>query len=383
MKFRRSISAAAMGAALLAPLLAGVCALPAWAQDGPEPQSGDSVARPKNKQSEPAPEEKKIPSEFKRKPDEVSPDTPTFSTQATTVSVDVSVLDDKGHFIPKIPQGNFRVSEDGVPQQITSFSLGEAPISICMVIEFDGRFQQFYTQGWYETLAASYQFLQTLKPDDNVAVAEYDMHTTILSDFSPDKHQAEQALNQLRIPGFSESNVFDALVEIADRMSNIEGRKAILLLGTGLDTFSKLTFGKARIALQEAGVPIYTISTLQAVRIYAEANGMLGSMGEMDFLQADNEMRTFSKETGGMSFFPRFIPEYPGIFRQLEESLRSQYTLTYHPTNVARDGKYRRIKVELVNPENNQPLRIVNEKGKPIKYQIIAKSGYKAPRPVD
>jgi hypothetical protein len=57
--------------------------------------------------------------------------------------------------------------------------------------------------------------------------------------------------------------------------------------------------------------------------------------------------------------------------------------LAYHPTNTARDGKFRRIKVELVNPATNEPLRITNEKGKAIKYQIVAKAGYKAPKPVD
>jgi VWFA-related protein len=187
----------------------------------------------------------------------------------------------------------------------------------------------------------------------------------------------------LRIPGFRESNVFDALTEIADRMSGIEGRKAILLIGSGLDTFSKLTFDKARRMLQEAGVPIYTISTLQTIRIAMESRGAMGPIREMDFLQADNEMRTFAKESGGMSFFPRFVAEYPSIYRQLEESLRNQYSLSYHPTNVARDGKFRRIKVELVNPATNEPLRITNEKGKPIKYQVIAKAGYKAPREVE
>ena len=169
---------------------------------------------------------------------------------------------------------------------------------------------------------------------------------------------------------------------MADRMQRIDGRKAILLLGTGLDTFSKLTFDKARKSLQESGVPIYTISTLQAARIMAESRGMSPS-ANMDFLQADNEMRTFSKETGGMSFFPRFVGEYPSVFRQIENSLRSQYTLSYHPTNVAKDGKFRRIKVELVNPETSEPLRLVNDKGKPIKYQIVAKAGYKAPTEVD
>jgi Ca-activated chloride channel homolog len=355
---------------------------PMEAQEGPQSSSGDSVAKPK-KPAEAAPaDQPEIPSEFKR-PKNVPPaDSPTFEANATTVSVDVAVMDDHNHFIPKIPQGAFRVVEDGVPQQISRFGQSEAPMTICMLIEFSGRFQAFWSWGWEETLQASYGFLSTLKEDDNVAVVAYDLRPTILSDFSPDKRRAEEAMSRLRIPGFSESNVFDALTDMADRMSGIEGRKAILLLGTGLDTFSKLTFDKTRKLLQEAGVPIYTISILQIARLMAESRGMSGP-AEMDFLQADNEMRTFSKESGGLSFFPRFTAEYPGVFRQIEQALRDQYMLSYHPTNIAKDGKFRRIKVELVNPATNEPLRITNEKGKAIKYQIIAKAGYKAPRAVD
>ena len=144
-------------------------------------------------------------------------------------------------------------------------------------------------------------------------------------------------MSRLRIPGFSESNVFDALTDMADRMSGIEGRKAILLLGTGLDTFSKITFDTARKSLQESGVPIYTISILQIARMALEGRGGMGAqIQNMDFLQADNEMRTFSKESGGLSFFPRFVGEYPQMFNQIERALRDQYSFAYHPTNVAK-----------------------------------------------
>ncbi len=372
-----------VGAAILAFVLMSFIPSPAAAQESPQSQSSEPVAKPKKQPTDttPAPEQAPIPSEFK-KSKTPAPDTPTFRANATTVNVDVSVLDDHNHFIPKIPREDFRVLEDGVPQQVSQFGLGDAPITICMLIEFSGRFQQFWSQGWYETLQASYGFLSTLKPDDNVAVVAYDLRPTILSDFSPDKRKAEEAMGRLRIPGFSESNVFDALTDMADRMSAIEGRKAILLIGTGLDTFSKITFDTARKSLQESGVPIYTVSVLQIARILAEGNGM-GPMQEMTFLQADNEMRTFSKETGGLSFFPRFVAEYPDVFRQIEFALRNQYSLSYHPTNTTKDGKFRRIKVELVNPASNEPLRVTNEKGKPIKYQIVAKAGYKAPREVE
>lgn len=354
------------------------------AQEGPQPQTTDSVAKPKKPaDAPPSPDEQPIPSEYK-KPKDVPKDTPTFRANATTVSVDVAVLNNHNQFIPDIPRDSFRVLEDGVPQQITQFGHGEAPMTICMIIEFSGRFQAFWTYGWYETLQASYGFLETLKQDDNVAVVSYDMQLHFLSDFSPDKRKAEQALSMLRIPGFSESNVFDALTDVADRMSNIEGRKAILLIGSGIDTFSKITFDQARKSLQESGVPIYTISTLQIARIMMEGRpGMGAQVMDMTFLQADNEMKTFSKESGGLSFFPRFIAEYPGVFRQIEDALRNEYSLAYHPTNAARDGKFRRIKVELINPGTSEPLKLTDPKGKVVKYQVIAKAGYKAPREVE
>jgi hypothetical protein len=94
-------------------------------------------------------------------------------------------------------------------------------------------------------------------------------------------------------------------------------------------------------------------------------------------------MRTFAKETGGQSFFPRFYGEFPNIFHSISDALRNEYALAYTPTNQAKDGAYRHIKVELVNPATNEPLAIKNEKGKPIKYQIVAKAGYNAPRAVE
>src|SRR5271154_3580285 len=113
------------------------------------------------------------------------------------------------------------------------------------------------------------------------------MRPEILSDFSTDRMKTQEAMQRLRIAGFSEANLYDALVDTADRMSNIEGRKAIVLIASGRDTFSKLTFDKARKGIQVAGVPIYAISILQAFRAMADA--YMGSNARMDFLQADNQ----------------------------------------------------------------------------------------------
>jgi len=355
------------------------------AQDeGPNKDVGETVTKPRSKDGDNTGDLPKIPSKLsdKNKAD-VADDSTAFKVETNVVNVDVAVLDNQGHFIPNIPKGNFRVLEDNVPQQISNFSMGEAPLTVCMVIEFSNRFQQFWSEPWYQTLTAAYGFLQTLKPDDYVAVIAYDMRSEILSDFSTDRRKTYEAMQRLRIPGFSESNLYDALADTEDRMSGIEGRKAIILIASGIDTFSKLTFDKARRAIQDGGVPIYAIGLMQALREMLDAYGYMGSIQRMDFLQADNQMKTFAKETGGMSFFPMFYGEFPSIFQAISQSLRNQYSIAYSPTNAARDGKFRKIKVELVNPANNEPLRVTDEKGKPIKYQIIAKAGYTAPHEVE
>jgi VWFA-related protein len=354
-------------------------------EQGPTRDPNATVARPRKKDAPPGeePDQPKIPSRLSKKDKPESEGLATFSSNVDMVSVDVAVLDNKGHFIPGIPKGNFRVLEDNVPQPIKSFGLGEAPMTVALVIEFSNLFQYYWGETWYQTLTAAYGFLETLKQEDYVAVVAYDMRPEILSDFSTDKRKAYEAMQRLRIAAFSESNMYDALTDTADRMSAIDGRKAIVLIASGIDTFSKLTFDKTRKSLQQSGVPIYAIGLMQALREWYDARGAMGPIQRLDFLQADNTLRTFTKETGGMAFFPRFYGEFPSIFQGIQQALRNQYVIGYEPANKARDGKFRKIKVELVNPATNEPLRVTDEKGKPIKYQIVAKLGYTAPREVE
>jgi VWFA-related protein len=402
-------------AVMVSAAVAVAIALPfAIAQQGPTPDSSETVARPRKKTAPPPDEvidtttndstnstnpaatapnpppadstdssdQPKIPSKFSKKDKvDVPEGAPTFHSDVTTIQLDVAVLDNKGHFLPGIPREKFRVLEDNVPQKITTFNVNsDAPLTIAMVIEFSNLFQRYYSQGWYETLVASYGFVETLKPEDYVAIVAYDLKSEILCDFTTDRQKVQAAMQRLRIPGFSEACLFDALVDTEQRMSNIEGRKAILLVASGRDTFSKLTYDKTRKAVQEAGVPIYAVSMLQAMRIMAEQ--YMSSNQRMDFLQADNEMKTFAAETGGQAYFPRFIGEFPSIYQSISGALRNQYSITYQPSNQAKDGKFRKLKVELVDPQTGDALRI-SENGKPVKYSVVTKAGYTAPRDVE
>jgi VWFA-related protein len=354
-----------------------------WAQDGPTPQGSETVARPRNSSAAPAPGSDaplpKIPSKLSPKvKDDAAPDA-SFRADTNIVNVEVAVLDNNGNPLPPIPQRNFRILEDNVPQTISHYSTSQAPITVALVIEFSARYQSYWSTGWRQTLFAAYSFLQTLKPDDYLAVIAYDLNTTILCDFTNDRSRMQDALSRLRVPGFSESNMFDAVTDTADRMSKIEGRKAVILITSGIDTFSKLTYDKTRKSLQDSGVPVYPIGILQLAREMAEARGA----NMIDFAQGDNELKTFAKETGGQAFFPRFMQEMPGAFQAINQSLRNQYTLSYSPTNTAKDGKFRKLTVQLVDPTTNEPLKVTNQKGKAMKYTIVAKAGYTAPRAVE
>src|SRR6185312_1424677 len=174
------------------------------------------------------------------------------------------------------------------------------------------------------------------------------------------------ALNSLRIPGFSETNVFDALYDTLDRVSGIEGRKYVILIGSGRDTFSCLTYDKILKKIKDTpDVSIFAISTGEALRIAMEArygSNPEFSMANMDYLQADNEMNTFAKMTGGRCYKPRFEDEIPDIFRDIASDIRNQYVISYHPANSALDGTYRKLKVEVVGPDG-KALKVKDQKG--------------------
>jgi VWFA-related protein len=357
-------------------------------EQGPTRDSGPAVARPKRPAGSGSgaaaeePELPKIPSRMKKEK-ELPADAPAFKSEVDVVTVDVAVLDNKGQFIPKVPAAAFRLLEDNVPQQIQKVEPGEAPMTIAMVIEFSNLHQQMWGAGWFQTLELAWGFADSLKPEDNCALVAFDIKPEILTDFTTDKMKLREGLDRLKIAAWSETNLYDAITDTADRMKDIEGRKAILLIASGIDTFSKITFDKTRKSLQQSGVPIYSIGILKTLLEILDAQGRLGSSTRMDYLQAENALRTFSKETGGTAFFPRFEGEYPEIFQTIQQALRNQYVITYTPTNKAHDGTFRKIKVELVDPATNKPIIVKDEKGKAIKYQVVAKAGYTAPRPVE
>jgi VWFA-related protein len=340
---------------------------------GPGADNG-SIALPKKKdQPEEAPPP--APAERKVKNPEGMPNY-SLRIEVPEVTVDVGVLLEKTHqFVPNLKPSNFRVYEDGVQQKIAGFKRVEAPITALLLCEFASTSYYFI----YDMRNAAWSFVQQLRPQDYVAMMTFDMRTQIVTDFTQDKRQLQEAIYSMTFPGFQERNLFDALYEAEDRLSRIEGRKYIILVASGRDTFSKLTLDKILQKVKTTPeITIFTVSTGGALRAMTEGRGGWDAqMRDMDYLQADNEMKTFAKLTGGESFFPRFAGEMPDIFSEINTNIRSKYELVYHPSNPKQDGSYRKLRVELVD-EEGQPLRFQDEKHKPLKYDIIARDGYRA-----
>ncbi len=334
----------------------------------------------------------------KRTPEEAPPPPPpptpkkvegmpdySIRVNAPLVNVDVLVTTKSGQFVPGLKQDNFRLFEDGTPQTISSFNVSKAPITAVLLVEFASTNYAFMIQA----LQASYSFANTLQKDDWIAVEYYDMQPHLLVDFTQDKRAVYGALNQLRIPGFSETNLFDALYDTLDRLDRVEGKKYIILVTTGVDTFSKLTLDKITKKIKDTkDVTIFPVSVGWIIREMYEAQGRAAPHGmgipvsNMDYLQADNEMRTFAAMTGGRAYFPRFEGEMPELFRDISNDIRNQYSITYRPTNDKLDGTYRKLKVQVVAPDGG-PLKVKDQKGKEQKIEVVARDGYTARHSVD
>src|SRR6266850_1886517 len=273
------------------------------------------------------------------------------------VSLDVQVKTKDGNFVPNLKPENFRVVEDGVPQKVKDFKVqDDVPITAVLLVEFGSTNYYFMV----DALRASYTFANTLKKDDWIAVTAYDMRPHILVDFTQNKDE-----------------VYDTI----DRLERVEGHKYIILVSSGLDSFSRLRLDQIYDKVKTTrDITIYAVGTGQFARNISDQ--YIGSIARMSLLQGDNQLRTFAKWTGGHAYFPIFAANFKEVFADIAADIRNEYVLTYSPTNAKQDGTFRKVKIELQAPDGGK-LTLKNEKGKDLKYDIIAREGYTAKHEVE
>jgi VWFA-related protein len=294
----------------------------------------------------------------------------SIEVESNVVNIDAVVTDQDGDILTNLKKENFRVLDNNQPQQISNFAPSEAPITIVVLMEFSQLGGEWYA---YEAKTWGYDFLRHLNDKDYVALKTFDFHTHVLVDFTRNKQEVAQAVANLYFPDFHEANLFDALLETLDELRDVKGKKSILLLASGYDTFSKHTLDQTLRRVKESDVPIFSVGM-------AEERNVRNPRGDnISYLQAKNQLTTFADMTGGYAWFPRFQGEMNGIFSTVAAFLRSQYTLGFTPS-TSPDGKYHKLKLEIVDDQGN-PMLQPDKKGKMKKVIVIARQGYASPKP--
>ena len=270
-----------------------------------------------------------------------------ISVQSNVVNIDAVVTDQNGDIITGLKKDNFRVLDDDKPQQISNFGASEAPITIVVLMEFSSRMGSYFG---YRGKYWAYGFLEHLNQKDWVAFKTFDLKTTLVSDFTQDKKAVEQEIAGLYFPDFHEANLFDAVLETLDQLRDVKGKKSILIIASGYDTFSKHTLDQTFKRMKETEVTIFCVgmgAALDAMGIHERS--MTGpEFASVNYLQAENQLKTFAEMTGGYAWFPRFEGEMNDIFNSVAVFLRNQYTIGFTPL-TAPDGRYHKLKVEVVD----------------------------------
>ena len=306
--------------------------------------------------------------------------------ESNIVSVDAVVYNKKtGQIVTGLKKENFAIFEDGVKQNISNFATPEAPITVTLVVEYSKWTEVFgsasgrgFEPGTYEVIRPVASFLTKFikPPDDYASVIAFDLRPTPITDFTNDPARINATINILlrNYPAFRENNLFDALKfalvggksdtvvleNSKEKWQQYSGmvdvkakRRAIILVASGIDTFSKINFGDIRKIIQEAGVPIYIIGTANMFyKLYEqylppEDNIITGLPGRLTFLQAANQLKTFAKESGGAYFEMTFPAEVNGYVNSINALLRSQYSLAYDLEAKHEPGKKYKIDVKV------------------------------------
>jgi VWFA-related protein len=386
--------------AVVAMVLAGFTASPLLVNDQALAQAGRKSSEKQKKNPNASGE---IEDQEKKQETKVEKSIPPASITISTdvVNVEAVVYNKKtGAVIQGLKKENFEIYEDGVKQEVENFATPEAPVTMVLLLEYSKLVDLlglpvggYFEYGRVEILRPAYEFVNRfVQPKDFISIVAYDIRPTPLVDFTDDKGKLMQAINLLirNNPAFTESNMFDALkfvlrggvgdaVVLEESKSEkaeyaglyeVNARTAILLIASGLDTFSKINFDEARKIVENSGVPIYVIgtgnlflkkydtgSTLDPGRGGVMYNGI--QIDRMTLLQAQNTLKTFADSTGGKYFPVTFPGEIPSVLQSIQALVRNEYSLGYTPTNTRKEGKRRKIQVKVNLGDQIDPKLIV------------------------
>ncbi len=332
-----------------------------------------------------AAQEKPARPEQNGKPQKIEEQEGTLRINTELVSIDVNVTDRAGlKNAPLLRAEDFAVYEDGVPQRVSNFSTTEVPFNLVLLIDTSGSTS--------DDLAlirrAALRFLDELRPQDRVAVVAFSEPIELLEDLTSSREKVEQALGRLQ-PGTG-SAVYDAVLLALDEvLKNVQGRKAVIALTDGVDSFGQSTYEQLLPAVERSGAALYFLevdteafteagmlrdcydnshfefSAKQLKKFYAETESPVNKrrirfdthciipkderkqINHQLYESARREMRVMTDKTGGRVYPVKTLEQLGPAYERIAAELRTQYSIGYYPTNDRHDGTWRKLRVEV------------------------------------
>lgn len=269
------------------------------------------------------------------------------------VRLPITVTDKKGQFVSGLTAQDFVVFEDKVQQQIDSFTSEEnnsLPLYVAVLMDTSPstagklKFEQESAMNFIQTVVRPRR--------DRVLFATFDDQVTLRQDFTDRLELLDRAVFAIKKTG-SQTALYDAIYQFCDeKMRSAQGRRALVIITDGDDTYSRADINDAIDIAQRTETTIFAISTKA---------GLAGSVPGVEAGQikdkGDKGLERVCEETGGIAFFTGDMLALERSFTKIAKELRSQYLITYKPTNDRYDGSYRRVEVKFSSGRDNIKLR--------------------------
>jgi VWFA-related protein len=303
-----------------------------------------------------------------------------FAPSTRVVTAKVHVEDPNGYFLPNLRRENFAVYEDGVRQKNVTVEIERSPATIALMLEYGGRYRELNKSLARQVPEIGSQFLEAIGRDDKVAIFKYNSKLETLADFDHGHEPLDHIFETLKPPEPSEVNFYDSLLDVLHRMRPISERKAIIVVTSGVDTFSKATFAQVLGAARSSAVPIYIISLSHLMELEAITYGSAAPFARIDWRAVEKQLEALAKASGGRAYVVDSEVQIPGIYDDITENLRVRYVVTYVSSNTT-TGPPRSIRIELIDPTTGGPLKIHDAAGKVVPGKVFVQATYSPTAP--
>jgi Ca-activated chloride channel homolog len=261
----------------------------------------------------------------------------------TLVLIPVSVTDPLNRFVTGLEKDHFRLQEDNVDQTISHFASEDAPLSVGIVFDTSGSMGAKLQK----SRQAVAQFCKTANPQDEFFLVQFNSAPELTVPFTTDPEEIQNRIT------FSQSRGRTALLDaiylaLHEMKKSKNPRKALLVISDGGDNSSRYTESEIKNLVREADVQVFGIGIFEP----------LGSRGRTaEEMDGPSLLSDIAEQTGGRAYPVENLNDLPDIAAKIGIELRNQYVLGYSSTNQGRDGRYRRVKVKVMQPRGLPPLR--------------------------